>query len=100
VKIEPSLIVAFVRFRHQFVGHEFASVGLGQPSADGRPFVIRHDVDTGTARLDFARIFSKLFLVFLRPGFRLPDSISEHFDHHENQYTTGPVTGNHSIHYH
>ncbi len=100
MKIESSSIVAFVRFRHQFVGHEFSSVGLGQPSADGRPFVIRHDVDTGAARLYFARVFSKLFLVFLRPSFRLPDCVPEYFDHHAIQYTTGPDAGNRPPNYH
>jgi hypothetical protein len=80
----PSLIVAFVRFRDQFVGHEFSSIGLGQSSAYGRPFFIRHDVDIGVPHLYF----------------RLPDSVSENFDHHENQYTTRPITGNRSIHYH
>jgi hypothetical protein len=96
VKIEPSSVVAFVRFRHQFVGHEFPSIRLGQSSAHGRPFLIRHDVDSGAARLYFARIFRKLFLVFLGPSFRLLDGVSEHFDHHAIQYTTGPVTGNRS----
>jgi hypothetical protein len=91
MKTEPSSIVALVGCRHQFVGHEFSPICLGQSSAHGRPFLIRHGVHTGAARLYFARIFRKLFLVFLGPSLRLPDCVPEHFDHHVIQYTTGPV---------
>jgi len=80
--------------RADLIGHEFSSIRLGQTSAHSRSLVIRHDVDAGAPRLNFARIFGQLFLVFLRPGFRLPEGVSEHFDHHAIQYTTGPVTGN------
>ena len=67
--------MAFVGFRNQFVEHDFTSISLGQACAHGRAFVIRHDVEAGAARLNF----------------RLPDCVSEHFDHHVIQYTTGPV---------
>ncbi len=93
-KIEPSSSVATVRFRHHIVGHEFASVGLGQSSAHGHSFFIRHDVDAGAARRYFARIFGRLFLVFLRAKIPPAGRVSEQFDHYPIQYTTGPVTRN------
>jgi len=54
----------------------------------------KNEISTVDAELNFARIFGQLFLVFLRPGFRLPDGVFEHFDHHAIQYTTGLVAGN------
>src|ERR1051326_5282401 len=53
---------------HFLVRHELATRGLGQTSANRRPFFGIHDVDARSARFDLARQLCQLLLVLLRPG--------------------------------
>jgi hypothetical protein len=44
--------------------------------------VVRHPVDAGSARLDFARVFGEFILIFAGPGFSVGQQVAERFCHH------------------
>jgi hypothetical protein len=85
--------VASVCFRRYFIRHEFSPIGLSQALANGHPFLVRHRVDAGAPRHDFAHIFRQVFLVFPGPGFGEPQGVFECLDHHDLQYSKEPAAG-------
>ena len=79
---EPSLFVAFVRFRHDIVGYKFPTVGFGQSPPHRRPFVVGHDKYAGAACFYFASVFHELFLILARPSLGVLQDVFECFGHH------------------
>jgi hypothetical protein len=59
---EPSSAVAFIGFRHNLVRYELALIGSSRALAHGSPLVIRHRIDAGAPRFDFARVEFVLIL--------------------------------------
>lgn len=85
---EPSSVVAFIGFRHNLVGYELALIRFRETLGHGGPLVVRHRIDAGATRFDFARIFGKFVLILAGPGFSVRQDISERFSHRVLLYHT------------
>lgn len=60
--------MALVRSRNDVIWNELAAISLSQPPGHGLSLTIRHEINARPPRLNFARVFGKLFLILLRPG--------------------------------
>ena len=56
-------------FGYHIVRYELALIGFSHALAHSGPLLVRHPVDAGSPRFDFARVFGKFFLILAGPGF-------------------------------
>jgi hypothetical protein len=79
---EPSLVMALIGFGYQIVRYELALIRFSHALAHSSSLVVRHPVDAGSPRLDFARVFGEFILIFARPSFSVGQQVAERFSHH------------------
>jgi hypothetical protein len=74
--------MALVGFGYQIVRYELALVSFSHALAYCGSLLVRHRVDAGSPRLDFARIFGEFVLILAGPGFSVGKEVAERFGHH------------------
>src|SRR4051794_10439776 len=79
---EPSLVMTLVGLRNQVIRYELALIRFCHALAHRGPLVVRHSIDAGSPRFDFASVFGEFFLVFAGPGFGVGQQVAERLCHH------------------
>jgi hypothetical protein len=74
--------MALIGFGDQIVRYELALIRFSHALVHSGSLVVRHPVDTGSPRFDFARVFGEFILIFAGPGFSVGQQVAERFCHH------------------
>jgi hypothetical protein len=71
--------MALIGFGYHIVQYELALISFSHALVNSGSLIVRHRVDAGSPRFDFARVFGEFILIFAGPAFSLGKQIAERF---------------------